>query len=374
MEEKALVTVIVPIYQVAEYLPDCIESIRRQTYRRLQILLIDDGSPDDCGQICDHYAHIDSRIQTIHRPNGGVGAARNTGLDAANGDYICFVDGDDQIAQDMVQCALTELEKEVCGLCTWGFQLWKNGKTIYSGRRRKKVFRFDTEGEKARFLCRWFFTARTGWEVCRGIFQKALIDRFQLRFGDASLGEDMDFTFRYLLHCQGFCSIPKPLYVYRIHSSSAMRSLTQMKRAEQLLYILQRQKADLSELVPLQDFFIYEAVAVAFYIGKPKGDETLLGQAKELLELLQKCRGWEELKADACLAVQSKGKVRKYCGPPYSELVLAFCQFLLDGDEGNFLRNVWLYQCFLNIRTVKDRLLHLKKARPLADMKGEKTG
>jgi len=98
-----LISIIVPIYKVESYLRICIESILSQTYRNLEIILVDDGSPDQCGAICDEYAEKDSRVRVIHKENGGVSDARNKGLDIATGCYIGFVDGDDYIDPDMFQ-------------------------------------------------------------------------------------------------------------------------------------------------------------------------------------------------------------------------------------------------------------------------------
>ena len=94
---KSLVSVIVPVYKVEKYLDKCVESIVEQTYKNLEIILVDDGSPDNCPSMCDDWAARDSRIKVIHKENGGVSSARNSALDAAAGDYICFVDSDDSI-------------------------------------------------------------------------------------------------------------------------------------------------------------------------------------------------------------------------------------------------------------------------------------
>ena len=89
------VSIIVPIYNVERYLEPCIESILSQTYENFELILVDDGSPDQCGIICDKYATQDSRIKVIHKENQGLGMARNTGLDYATGEFVCFVDSDD---------------------------------------------------------------------------------------------------------------------------------------------------------------------------------------------------------------------------------------------------------------------------------------
>ncbi|MCF0156053.1 MAG: glycosyltransferase, partial [Veillonella sp.] len=95
------ISVIVPIYNVEPYIHQCVDSIINQTYKDLEIILVDDGSPDNCGKICDEYAAKDDRVKVIHRPNGGLSAARNSGLDVATGEYIAFVDSDDYIACNM---------------------------------------------------------------------------------------------------------------------------------------------------------------------------------------------------------------------------------------------------------------------------------
>ena len=100
---KDLISVIIPVYNVEDYLRKCVDSVLAQTYENLEIILVDDGSPDNCGAICDEYKEKDDRIVVIHKPNGGLSDARNAGLDIANGDYIGFVDSDDFIEKDMFE-------------------------------------------------------------------------------------------------------------------------------------------------------------------------------------------------------------------------------------------------------------------------------
>ena len=109
--EKDLISVIVPVYKVEKYLEKCIESVLKQTYTNLQIILVDDGSPDNCGKICDEYAKKDSRIEVIHKANGGLSDARNVGISKAKGRYIGFVDSDDYIKEDMYEILLNLIKK-----------------------------------------------------------------------------------------------------------------------------------------------------------------------------------------------------------------------------------------------------------------------
>ena len=119
MDEK-LISVIVPVYNVERYLRQCIESITNQSYKNLQIILIDDGSKDNSGKICDEYAEKDKRVEVIHKENTGVSAARNTGLDNAKGEWITFVDADDWVEKNFCEILIkkaTENESDciACG-------------------------------------------------------------------------------------------------------------------------------------------------------------------------------------------------------------------------------------------------------------------
>lgn len=113
-------SVIVPIYNVEEYLDECIKSIVKQTYKNLEIILVDDGSPDHCPELCDIWTEKDSRIKVIHKENGGVSSARNAGLDAAAGDFIAFVDSDDYLDSDMYEIMLTQMREHNADMAQCG--------------------------------------------------------------------------------------------------------------------------------------------------------------------------------------------------------------------------------------------------------------
>ena len=121
-----MISVIVPIYNVERYINKCIDSIIHQSYKNLEIILVDDGSPDKCGEIIDEYSRIDKRIHVIHKSNGGLSSARNAGLDIASGDFIGFVDSDDWIEPTMYEEMLSFMEKEQLDLVECGINLVTN--------------------------------------------------------------------------------------------------------------------------------------------------------------------------------------------------------------------------------------------------------
>lgn len=121
IEQKALISIIVPVYNVEKYLHRCVDSLRNQTYTSLEIILVDDGSTDSCPKICDEFAKLDDRIEVIHKENGGLSDARNVAIDICKGKYLLFVDSDDFIAHNTVELLYETLTKNKCDISTCGY-------------------------------------------------------------------------------------------------------------------------------------------------------------------------------------------------------------------------------------------------------------
>ncbi len=117
---KSLISIIIPVYNVEKYLDRCISSVLDQTYQNLQIILVDDGSTDNCSELCEKYKILDARVRVIHKSNSGAADARNMGLQIADGEYIGFVDADDYIAKDMYECLYETLKKSECDIACCG--------------------------------------------------------------------------------------------------------------------------------------------------------------------------------------------------------------------------------------------------------------
>lgn len=120
--EQGLVTVVIPVYNTEKYLDQCVQSVVNQTYKNLEILLIDDGSPDRCPQKCDGWAEKDKRIRVIHKQNEGLGMARNTGIEQARGEFICFFDSDDFVSADTIEKAIERQRQTNAQIVVFGFQ------------------------------------------------------------------------------------------------------------------------------------------------------------------------------------------------------------------------------------------------------------
>ena len=129
---EPLISIIIPVYGVEEYLNQCLESVVNQTYANLEIILVDDGSKDNCPAMCDGWANKDSRIKVVHKENGGLSSARNAGLDIFTGEYVAFVDSDDYIAQDMYELLYSRAKEGNYDIVDCGYYSEANDKaTIF---------------------------------------------------------------------------------------------------------------------------------------------------------------------------------------------------------------------------------------------------
>lgn len=151
--KETLVTVVIPVYGVEKYLDRCISSVVDQTYQNLDIILVDDGSKDRCPQMCDSWAENDSRIRVIHKKNAGLGMARNTGIENARGEYICFFDSDDYIEKDTIEKALKLAKSESADIVLFGFQdVDADGKILGSFKPTQSVISFSENAVQEKFL------------------------------------------------------------------------------------------------------------------------------------------------------------------------------------------------------------------------------
>ena len=214
-----LISVIVPVYNVEKYLPDCIDSILAQTYQNLEIILIDDGSPDNCGKICDGYAEKDSRIKVIHKENGGVSSARNAGLDAASGEYVGFVDSDDIIAPTMYEELYGELLRTDSDVSICKMRRVRSDLdcTPASNENIKRIEMTREEAISEMIIIRAF-----SGSLCNKLFKAELVQDMRLDESIAA-AEDLLFATQIILNAKKVIFFSKELYYYFVRQGSATR-------------------------------------------------------------------------------------------------------------------------------------------------------
>lgn len=214
------ISVIIPVYNVEKYIRKCIESVCGQTYRNLEIILIDDGSPDKSGAICDEYAATDSRIKVIHTENGGVSRARNIGLDMATGKYIGFIDSDDYIKPGMYETLACRMEKEDADTAICGFiSVNEEGEVLPDKQIPMPANDMVMTREEAvrqlagsDYVC---FITVTNRLYRKEVFQK-------IRFPEKKRYEDEYIAHHVLWKCRKVIVLNEPQYYYVHHSDSFM--------------------------------------------------------------------------------------------------------------------------------------------------------
>ena len=218
------VSVIIPVYNIEQYVGDAIRSIMSQTHRDLDIIVVDDGSTDGSGLLCDALAQKDRRIRVIHKENGGLSDARNAGLDIAEGEYIYFLDGDDTADEKLIETALSYMTDDVDLVRFQYTKSYESGGTE-DVKRRSGDFRIPTPEKKYKFLYQIFLRAHVGWEAWGGLYKRSLIEEYGLRFADNSriFAEDLYFNTCYIFHARRIIAIESCLYHYRIRQESIMR-------------------------------------------------------------------------------------------------------------------------------------------------------
>ncbi len=209
-------SIIVPVYKAEKYIHSCIESILTQQCKDFELLLIDDGSPDKSGEICDNYARADKRIRVFHQQNKGVSAARNTGLDNVTGQYVLFVDADDMLYPNALGVLKQKLDTSDVNIDLIQFSL-NNEYNIY-----------ETDDKFSDILNSIDYVQAGTMNVCIGgsLFKNDIIKINHLRFNEQiKYAEDQLFIFDYLKYSKSNIRINDILYFYRINSSSAVRNM-----------------------------------------------------------------------------------------------------------------------------------------------------
>lgn len=206
---EKLISVIVPVYKVEPYLNRCVDSILDQTYRNLEIWLVDDGSPDRCGAICDSYAAQDPRVRVIHKENGGLSSARNAAIRRATGDYVTFVDSDDYLEKDACACLAAGLEKYGASVACGG--VWDVSSA--TGERTLGLCPKKEECVSGEEMAGRIFT----WDGCDSAAWGKLYRRElfrERRYPEGWICEDVPVTYRICLEAGKIALLDRPLYNY----------------------------------------------------------------------------------------------------------------------------------------------------------------
>lgn len=246
---KPLISVVVPVYKIEPYIVECIESIIAQAYDNLEIILVDDGSPDNCGKICEDYSKKDNRIIVIHKENGGLSSARNAGIDIAKGEYIGFVDGDDWIEPDMYSLLYENLAAHQADISACKFLIVKErGKMQTSTPISNKTYVYNSHDALKVMVGK----SKMGYSACNKLYRTSLFK--QIRYPVGMLMEDKATTYKLIHNSDRIVFNHSRKYHYFSRDTSIMRSrfnerhMDSLSIHEELLSFISNNYPDLENL------------------------------------------------------------------------------------------------------------------------------
>ena len=268
-----LISVIIPVYKVEKYLEKCVDSVINQTYDNLEIILVDDGSPDNCPKMCDEYAKKDKRIKVIHKENGGVGSARNKGIEKSTGDYITFVDSDDWIEKEFIHEMLDIANKYKVDYVTCGYyRVYESKKEIINGNLEEIVI--DSKEYVNKLL-----NVQNGYGfVHMKLIKKTKISN--LRFEEKLVvGEDALFNIELCKHINKAVILNKSLYNYFFNSNSVVRKYDEKyvdKYLNSMKYMseyIEKNYNNIETIINLYNYIVYHVMLICVnYCYHPKNN------------------------------------------------------------------------------------------------------
>lgn len=283
--QDRLVSVIVPVYNVEKYLPKCIESITGQTYKCLELVLVDDGSTDNSGNICDGYASADGRVRVLHRENGGRAAARNTGIEAASGDYLMFVDGDDWIDANT-------LEELICIMDENTEMVIFRGRNIYSDRVED-----ESTGEVRRFMgaepLEFYIEGYKDFQVLNAVWGKLYKSSLlkDIRFEEGRYYEDVMVTTRAYAACRDSIYLDRAFYNYSIATENSItyQWVTEFTFQDEIPVFFEKEQflkeIGRDDLAEKYACFLYQRLILYYNVTVRKREQSY---AKRLRDIVQK--------------------------------------------------------------------------------------
>lgn len=277
-----LISIIVPIYNVDKYLEECIESLKNQTYKNLEIILINDGSADNSEQICREEAKQDNRIVFINKKNGGAASAKNKGLKVAKGDYITFVDSDDFIEPDMIEYMVNKIKKYNSDIIQCSFiNLYKNTERF----KQDKIVeqRISSKDFLELFLTKW--DSSLFWNK---LFKREVIEN--IFFKEGRCIDDEFFTYKCVINSKSIVISNKIVYNYRMRKSGVMKSESSQKQIlkDRVDYLYERYELVRKIYKDLDKSFLEHLLTYYLIISKDYyADEKLLDYMKNNLKSIK---------------------------------------------------------------------------------------
>lgn len=279
MKNNELITIVIPIYNVEKYISRCIDSVINQTYQNIEIILIDDGSPDNCPLICDDYQKMDKRIKVIHKENGGLSDARNVGIKNATGKYITFIDSDDYIENDYIEYLYSLIRKYHTNISICANYLIKKNKTKSSGTGYKEMILEQKECIKRMLLNHGFSVS--AWSK---LYNISLFK--DIEYPKGKIFEDNGTTYKLIMKCKNIAYGEKAKYCYIIRDDSITTSNFNEKKMALIELTDEMCDAIDNKYIDLSDYTTLKKIESRFSILRLMIFDKKYGKGKEINDII----------------------------------------------------------------------------------------
>lgn len=314
------ISVIIPIYNVEKYLNKCVESVVNQTYKNLEIILVDDGSPDKCPQICEEWAKKDNRIKVIHKQNGGLSDARNYGINKSSGDYLIFIDSDDYISLDCIEILYNSLKNNNSKISVARYINVMDGIVVDNLTFSKKTYEFSIVDYWNNYfeaiLDKKYDVSSPYIIACCKLFKKELFDQIEFPLG--KINEDEFTTYKVIDKCDKIIFVDQPLYYYLRRTGSIMNSLSFEKSLDSIEAFWDRHTCFVSDekynpIIEKSYIFTLESLIEKYFKAKYdlKSDKLTEIVRQKYLELFDKLSNEKKYNSLSCVR-RIEFKVFKY--------------------------------------------------------------
>lgn len=300
------VSVIIPVYNVEPYLDQCVQSVLNQTLKEIEVILVDDESPDNCPAMCDEYAKQNNRVKVIHKKNGGLGYARNSGLDIATGEYVAFVDSDDFIAPNMMEVLYNTAIQYGADEVRSGVIFYENGKettrhdvdkvTVFRGKEEVKRFVFDYLGPTPEEYrdCKYMMS------VWLALHSRKVIEENHIRFTSErqTLSEDLVFGMELFPKMNCIVCIPDCFYYYRSNPESLTHHFSWEKyKRQEAMFEAMRERLD--AVYSKEEYWLHylrlKFLYMRNYLGQAFSSDGSLWQRGKLVKAMLRDEMWHDL-------------------------------------------------------------------------------
>ncbi len=292
------VSVIIPVYNTSKYLEECMDTVFNQTWKDLEIILLDDESTDDSGAMCDEYAAKDARVKVVHKKNEGLGLTRNVGLDMITGEFVSFLDSDDSLDLNAFETCINELDRTGADACFFGRRTFDDKGNYSVNKDIPQKLEYTGDEVRREFARRYFgnfpYEERDPYikeSVTRAFYRRDVIEKTHIRFHSERIcaSEDIFFNLDVCRNASKILIIPKELYNYRYNPTSLTRKYDpkRVEKCRGFYRLLRQYEEKYPEIPDVRERLNYNAVAMLRGVIKKEATHSSIAGSKDMIKRLR---------------------------------------------------------------------------------------